>query len=172
MTTRTLALLVGALALNPAAAAAQSVGTTIYGRDGQPVGTVAEMNAQVVVIDTGTHKAPVPTNLVYESEKGKSVNASRGEIDMMMARRLAEAERRRDQALVAGTQVVSVSGRNVGTLSSVDLTGNAIILASQQGPLRLKKEHFAVNAQGDLMVLYSRDQIVSAAAGGKAGGVR
>lgn len=172
MTTRTLALLVGALALSPAAATAQSVGTTIYGNDGQPVGTVTEVNAQVVVIDTGTHKAPVPTNLVYDSEQGKSVNASRDEIDMMMAERLAEAERRRDQALVAGAQVVSVGGRNVGTLTTVDLKGNAIILASPQGPLRLKKEHFAVNPQGELIVLYSRDQIVSAAAGGKTGGAR
>ncbi len=170
MNIRTLALLAGALAAIPAAA--QTVGTTIYGNDGQPVGTVAEVNAQVVVIDTGTYKAPVPTNLVYDSEQGKSVNASRDEIDMMMAERLAEAERRRDDALVAGAQVVSVGGRNVGTLTTVDLTGDAIILASPQGPLRLKKEHFAVNPQGELIVLYSRDQIVSAAAGGKAGGAR
>ncbi|MBL0966570.1 MAG: hypothetical protein IBJ05_07070, partial [Blastomonas sp.] len=45
-----------------------------------------------------------------------------------------------------------------------------ILLEAEQGMLRLRKEHFAVNPQGHLTVLYSRDQIASAASGGRAMG--
>lgn len=164
MNTLKLALIAGILAASPAAALAQEVGTTIWGSDGKPVGTVAEVNAQVVVIDTGTHKAPVPINMVYDGAKGKSVNASRALVDAMMQDRIAEAHAERDARLVRGAAVVSVGGRTVGKLAAADLEADLILLESPQGMLRLKREHFAVSPQGQLMVLYSRDQIASAAA--------
>ena len=165
-------LFAGAILTSPAGAFGQAIGTTIYGSDGQPVGTVAASDAQVVVIDTGTHQAPVPTNLVFDGGQGKAVNATREQIDAMMAERLAEAALRRDAALRQGAAVLSAGGRDVGTLAAVDLEGDAIILDSPRGPLRLRKEHFAVNPQGQLIVLYSRDQIASAAAGARGGGAR
>ena len=162
-----LALLVGALAVTPAAGLAQEVGATIYGKDGIPVGTVAEIDDQVVVIDTGTHKAPVPVSMVFDGDKGKSVNATRDQVDMMMAERVAEARAERDAALVKGAAVISAGGRSVGTLTEVDLAADRIMLETPQGLLQMKKEHFAVNPQGELAVLYSREQIASAATGGK-----
>lgn len=168
MNTLRLALLAGALAVTPATAFAQDVGTTIYGSDGKPVGTVVEVDAQVVVIDTGRHKAPVPVSMVFDGPQGKSVNAPKSLVDSMMDERLAEAIAERDAKLVPGTAVVSAGGRAVGTIAAADLGADAIILDSPQGPLRLKREHFAVTPQGQLMVLYSRDQIASAATGGSA----
>jgi hypothetical protein len=165
MNTLRLVLLAGALAVTPAAAVAQDVGTTIYGSDGKPVGTVVEINPQVVVIDTGRHKAPVPLSMVYEGRKGKSVNASRALVDSMMEERIAQANAERDAKLVPGTAVVSAGGRAVGTISAADLAADAIILDSAEGLLRFKKEHFAVTTQGQLMVLYSRDQIAAATNG-------
>jgi hypothetical protein len=165
MKTLKLALLAGALAVSPAAAIAQDVGATIYGNDGNPIGTVAEVNEQVVVIDTGKHKAPVPVTMVFDGEKGKSVNATKGQVDTMMDQRVAEANAKRDAALVQGAAVVSVGGRPVGKLGKVDLAADSIILDAGQGALQLKKEHFAVNPQGQLTVLYNADQIASAAAG-------
>lgn len=162
-----LPLLASALIASAPAAVAQDIGTTIYGRDGQTVGTVSEINDQVVVIDTGKHKAPVPISLVFDSAKGKTVNATRDQIDVMMAERIAQAIAERDAALVQGAAVVSAGGRAVGKLARVDLAADTIILETTQGLVRLKKEHFAVTPQGDLAVLYSRDQIASAAASGK-----
>lgn len=170
MNTLKLALLTGAFALSSAAlpsapAAAQDVGTTIFGNDGNPVGTVSEVSGPVVVIDTGRHKAPVPTSLVFDGTNGKTVNATRDQVDAMMDERVADARLRRDAALEKGAAVVSVGGRGVGTLASVDLAADAIVLMSPDGPVRLKKEHFAVNPQGRLTVLYNRDQIAGAALG-------
>lgn len=165
MKTIKLALLAGALAVTPAAAFAQDVGATIYGNDGNAVGTVTEVNEQVVVIDTGKHKAPVPVSMVFDGDKGKSVNATKDQVDTMMDQRVAEANAKRDAALVQGAAVVSAGGRSVGTLEKVDLAADTILLKAPQGTLRMKKEHFAVNPQGQLTVLYTADQIASAASG-------
>jgi hypothetical protein len=165
MNTLTLAMLTGAFAMTSVTAAAQDVGTPIFGNDGNPVGTVTEVSGPVVVIDTGRHKAPVPTSLVFDGDKGKTVNATKDQVDAMMDERVADARLRRDAALAKGAAVVSVGGRGVGTLASVDLAADAIVLMSPDGPVRLKKEHFAVNPQGHLTVLYNRDQITGAALG-------
>ena len=164
-----LALLASVLAATPAVALAQDVGATIYGSDGNPVGTVAEANDQVVVIDTGKHKAPVPTNMLFDADNGKSVNATQDQINTMMDQRVAEANAKRDAALVQGAAVVSAGGSPIGKLASVDLAADKITLETEGGALLLKKEHFAVNPQGQLAVLYSRDQIAQATAGTQAG---
>ncbi|WP_285711888.1 hypothetical protein [Erythrobacter oryzae] len=165
-----LALLAGALAVTPAAAFAQEVGATIYGSDGNEVGTVAEVNDQVVVIDTGKHKAPVPVNMIADGEKGKTVGATKDQVDTMMDERIAEANAKRDAALVQGAAVISAGGRDAGKLGKVDLAADSVELLAPEGTFPLKKEHFAVNAQGQLMVLFSKDQIAAAAA--KAGSAR
>ncbi len=44
--------------------------------------------------------------------------------------------------------MVSANGNPAGTLASVDLAADAIVLESLEGPVALKKEHFAVDPQG------------------------
>jgi sporulation protein YlmC with PRC-barrel domain len=163
-----IALLASVLAATPAVVFAQEVGATIYGSDGSPVGTVAEVTGEVVVIDTGTHKAPVPVAQLYDGDAGKSVNATKAQVDTMMAEQVAAANAKRDAALVQGAAVVSVGGEPVGTLATVDLAADKITLEGEQGALMLKKEHFAMSPEGKLTVLYSADQLASAAEGAKA----
>ena len=166
-----LALLAGAFALTPAAAFAQDVGATIYGSDGNAVGTVAEVNADVVVIDTGKHKAPVPVAMIADGAKGKTVGATKAQVDTMMDERIAEANAKRDAALVKGAAVITVGGAPAGTLGAVDLAADSIALKAEgDAAFALKKEHFAVNDQGQLMVLYSKEQLAAAASGTPTGG--
>lgn len=167
MKTVKLALLAAMFAASPAlvpAAIAQDVGATVYGNDGNPVGTVEAVANGIVTIDTGKHKAPIPANLVGTGEQGPSINATKDQIDAMMDAQVAEALAKRDAALVAGAAVISANGNPAGTLKEVDLAADAIILESPEGPVALKKEHFAVNAEGQLMALFTREQIASAAA--------
>lgn len=165
-----LALLASVLAFVPSTAFAQEVGATIFGNDGNPVGTVEQVNDQVIVINTGKHKAPVPVTMVFEGETGPSVNATKDQVDAMMDRQVAAAAEKRDAALVKGAAVVSINGNPAGTLSKVDLTADVITLESPDGPIVLKKEYFAINPSGQLMALVTREQIASAAASRKAGG--
>lgn len=165
-----LALLATLLAATPATAFAQDVGATIYGNDGNPIGTVEQVTDQVIVIDTGKHKAPVPVSMVFDGETGPSVNATKDQVDAMMDQQVAAAAARRDAALVKGAAVVSVNGNPAGTLDKVDLAGDAITLASPDGPILLKKEYFAINPDGKLMALVTREQIAAAAASRTADG--
>ena len=146
--------------------AAIAVGTTVLGNDGNPVGTVESISGEVVVIDTGRHKAPVPATAIGNDANGYSVNITQAQLNEMMDAQMAEANTRRDAALVAGAEVVSANGNPAGTLAEVDLTGDVIVLESPAGQVALKKEHFAVDSEGRLMALFTREQIETAAAAG------
>jgi len=163
-----LALIATLLAATPATAFAQDVGATVYGNDGNAIGTVENVADGIVLIDTGKHKAPIPADLIGAGETGPSINATKEQIDAMMDAQVAEATAKRDAALVAGAPVVSANGNPAGTLTEVDLAMDAIILESPDGPVALKREHFAVDANGQLMALFTRDQIASAAASAQA----
>lgn len=163
-----LALIATLLAATPAMAAAQDVGATVYGNDGNAIGTVENVADGIVLINTGKHKAPIPAELIGAGETGPSINATKDQIDAMMDAQVAEATAKRDAALVAGAAVLSANGNPAGTLTEVDLAMDAIILESPDGPVALKKEHFAVDANGQLMALFTRDQIASAAASAQA----
>lgn len=163
-----LALIATLLAATPAMAAAQDVGATVYGNDGNAIGTVENVADGIVLIDTGKHKAPIPADLIGTGETGPSINATKDQIDAMMDAQVAEATAKRDAALVAGAAVLSANGNPAGTLTEVDLAADAIILESPDGPVALKKEHFALDANGQLMALFTREQIASAAASAQA----
>ena len=116
-----LALFSAALALTPAVATAQSAGTTIYGSDGQPIGTVESNDGSVVTVDTGTYKAPLPAGAFAELEIGWSINATQAQINGLMAQQEAAANQRRDAALVVGAPVMRARNLRIDaalTLSS------------------------------------------------------
>jgi hypothetical protein len=174
-----IALMSTALAFAPAAIAQEtdapatqtvSVGTTIYGNDGNPVGTVEQIADGIAEINTGEYVARIPAELIGAGEQGPSVNATREQINSMVAAQQAELEARRDSAMVEGAAVESANGEVAGTLTQVDLAANAIILTSAAGPVALKKENFALDAEGRLRVLYSREDIETAAAAASGGG--
>ncbi len=159
-----MALLATTLAAAPFAANAQDAGTTVYGNDDAPIGTVESNADGIVTIDTGMHKAPLPADLLAEREGKWTVNATKDQIDGMMAAQLAEAEAKRDAALVVGTAVNTANGNPAGTLTKVDLEADAIVLEGENGPVAMKKEHFAVDATGTLVALFTADQLANAAA--------
>lgn len=162
------ALIATLLAAAPATAFAQVVGATVYGNDGNPIGTVEAVAGGVVTIDTGKHKAPIPADLIAAGMAGPSINATKEQIDGMMDAQVAEASAKRDAALVVGSAVQSADGSPAGTLIEVDLAADAFVLESPEGPVALKKEHFAVDANGQLIALFTREQIASAAASAQA----
>jgi hypothetical protein len=150
--------------------AALALGTTVLGNDGNPVGTVDSISGEVVIIDTGTHKAPVPATAIGVGETGPSVNITQAQLNEMMDAQVAEANTRRDAALVQGAQVISANGNPAGTVAEVDLAGDVIVLDSPAGKVAMKKEHFAMDSEGRLMALFTREQIETAAAAGAQAG--
>ena len=70
------------------AAQAQDVGATVYGNDDAPIGTVTANDGTTVTVNTGKHAAPLPANLLAEREGKWTVNATKGQIDGMMAQQV------------------------------------------------------------------------------------
>lgn len=156
-----------ATVLLPAAAFAQvAAGAKVFGPEGNEVGTVVSVEGGVVTLDTGAHKAPLPQDAFGSGDNGPTITVTKAQIDAMMDEQVAAATAARDGALVAGAPVVTAKGAPAGTIKSVD--GDAVVLDSPSGAVALKREHFAVNAQGALMALFTADQIAAATESAKA----
>ncbi len=149
-----------ALAVTPIAANAQDVGTTVYGNDEAPIGTV-EANAEgVVTVNTGKHMAPLPANLLAEREGKWTVNATQAQINGMMDQQVAQANAARDAALVQGAAVMSADGMPAGMIYTID-SEDVVIVKNEAGIVTLTREAFAADANGALMALYSAEQLAA-----------
>lgn len=149
-----------ALAVTPIAANAQDAGTTVYGNDDAPIGTV-EANAEgVVTVNTGKHMAPLPANLLAEREGKWTVNATQAQINGMMDQQVAQANAARDAALVQGAAVMSADGMPAGMIYTID-SEDVVIVQNEAGIVTLTREAFAADANGTLMALYSAEQLAA-----------
>ena len=152
------------------AAFAQDVaaGATVYGPEGNVVGTIETVTDGVVTLDTGKHKAPLPANAFGKSDKGPTITVTKAQIDAMIDEQLAAAAAQRDAALAQGAAVATADGQALGVVKSVE--GDDIVVERAAGPVALKREHFAVDQSGALMALFTTAQIEAAVAGAAAGG--
>lgn len=154
-----------ALALSslPALAAGPelAVGSTVYGPEGGVVGTVETIADGIVTVDTGKHKAPLPADVFGTSEKGPSITVTQVQINAMLDEQIAAAAAQRDAALVAGAMVHTAGDLMLGNVKSVD--GDDVVVDIETGPVTMKREHFAINANGTLIALFTMEQIEAAA---------
>ncbi len=139
-----------------------AVGATVYGPQGDIVGTVDAVGDGVITVDTGKHKAPLPANAFGTSDNGPTITVTQSQINAMLDEQLAAAAAQRDAALVAGAMVHTAKNAMLGTVKSVD--GDNVVVDIEAGPVALKREHFAVDANGTLIALFTMDQIEAAAA--------
>ncbi|MEO0464577.1 MAG: hypothetical protein AAF127_15720 [Pseudomonadota bacterium] len=153
------ALFAAALTALPTAAFAQDAGSTVFGNDDAPVGTVESNANGIVTVDTGTYKAPLPANLLAEREGKWTVNATKAQIDGMMAAQKAEADKKLAAALVTGAKANSADNQYAGTVLAIDDAADQVLLKHGAGLVSLKREHFAVDAAGQLMALFTVEQL-------------
>lgn len=155
-----------AATLSTAALAQVATGTTVYGPQGAEVGTIVSVEGGVATVDTGTYKAPLPESAFGKGDKGPTITVTKAQLDEMMAQQVAATNAARDMALVAGAAVVSPKGAALGTIKSV--AGDAVVLDGPSGAVQLKREHFAIDAHGALMALFTAEQVAAAAGSGEA----
>ena len=155
-----LALVASAIALAPFAASAQDAGATVYGNDDAPIGTVESNDGTTVTVDTGAHKAPLPAAALAEREGKWTVNATKAQIDSMMQAQVDAANAKRDAALVEGAMVMSADGQPAGVIYTIDDADTAIV-KSDAGIVTLTRDVFAVDEAGNLMALYTAEQLAA-----------
>ena len=138
-----------ALAQAPAPAVAGpalSVGTMIYDTQGGEVGKIDSVAGDVVVVDTGAHKASLPKSAFGFSAKGPTITVTKAQIDAQVAAALEKAAAELNAALVPGSEVRGNSGAIIGTIKEVN--GDQVIIDRASGPVSLAKAAFRVGAQG------------------------
>jgi sporulation protein YlmC with PRC-barrel domain len=154
-----------AMAATPALAQSVAVGATIYGSDGEVVGTVAQVGDGIVTIDTGKHKAALPADAVGKIDKGPAIGMTKAELDGQLDQLIADQAAKMQAALVAGAAVADVDGAALGTIKSVDASG--VVVESPAGAFTLQPEHFSL--QGEKLTAAVRAADVAAQLKGSAG---
>ncbi len=151
-----------AFAATPAALMAQgqevAVGTTIYGSDGEVLGTVTAVAEGTVTVDTGAHTAALPATAIGKTDKGPTVGLTKAELDSQIVQMTADQAAKVSAALVAGAAVADVDGAALGTIKSVD--ENGVVVDSASGAFTLQPEHFSL--QGDKLTAAVRAADVAA----------
>ncbi|WP_427967997.1 hypothetical protein [Altererythrobacter sp.] len=156
-----LAILATALAATPIAASAADVqaGATVYGPEGNPVGTIESVANGQAVLDTGKHKVPLGLASFGEGETGPTITVTKVQLNQMMDQQVAAAAAKRDAALLVGASVVSADGQSAGMVKEINDETDAVVVEREAGLVTLKREHFAVDGSGALMALFTLAQI-------------
>ena len=154
-----------------AAPAAGSVevtqGASVTGNDGNPIGTVAQVTPQAVVVDTGTHQIPLPRDAFAQGDAGLTLNITKTELDSSYAEQMVALAAQVNEKLVSGATVVTADAQPLGTVDTVE-GDNVVLTLEGDEKLTLGKDVFAVDNNGALMVRATKAQIDQAMGGGAA----
>ena len=177
-----LAILATALAATPIAAQAQEVGATVYGNDGNPIGTIESNDGTNAVLVVGEFKAPLPVSIFGAGENGPTINttyaavyeqlkaaeaARQQQIAEAQAKAEAEAAAALQAALVVGAPVITADQQSLGMVEEI-AGENVIIKGEDETLVTLPRNLLAANPEGGLFALANHADIMAAlqAAGG------
>lgn len=144
-------------------------GVTIYGPQGNVVGTIENVTDGVATLDTGTYKVGLPVDRFGKNaEQQTTIAVTQAQLNEMAAQAEAEAAAKLDAALVAGASVVDVNGVSLGSVARVE--GEDVTVSTEWGTFALKRENF-VAGEGNVTAQVLADQVkttLSATAGASA----
>jgi hypothetical protein len=139
-----------------------AAGVTVYDPQGGVVGKVESLAGENVILDTGTVKATLPKTAFGSGAKGPSVNATKAQIEELVAASMAKANAALDAALVPGAEVRGKAGNVIGTVKEVD--GEQVFIQRDAGPVSLTKAAFAMGPSGLAISLTAAELEVAAKA--------
>lgn len=152
----------------PAAAAAPTVGATIYDSAGVSLGTVASITPQAVILNTGTAQVPVPPASIGKTDKGFAMAMTKADLDAAVATSQAQAQAAVKAKLVPGTAVSGLQGASLGTIKAAD--AEFVTLTTAKGDVKLPIAGFSADASGKVIVGITADQLAAATAGAATSG--
>ena len=164
-----LALAATALAATPALAQSQvEAGATVYGPEGNEVGTIVSVENGQAVLDTGKHKVPLGVDMYGQGDNGPTITVTKDQINTMVDQQLAQAAAARDAALVEGAAVMDAEHAAIGTILEID--GDNVVIArggDEANKVTLLRSYFDASDHG-LMARLTNAQIDAAMNGGAA----
>ena len=159
-----LASVSGAALAEEATAAADgpliAAGVTVYGPEGNEVGTIDTLAEGIATLDTGTYKVGLPLDRFgMNADKQTTIAVTKAQLNEMMAKAQAEAAAKLDAALVAGAPVADVNGVSLGTVGAIE--GEDVTVETEWGAFALKKNNF-VAGEGSVTAQVMADQVKAA----------
>lgn len=120
-----------------------TVGASVTGPQGAPVGTVTEVTADYVNVKTDKYDVRLPRAAFAPHGNGWAVTTTQADLNASIEKALAS----RDALLTQGTPVAGSQGAPVGTIDAVE--GDLVTLKLTSGKLvRLPKTGFAPGPNG------------------------
>lgn len=167
-------LAAAALAMAPVTLHAQdavelSVGATVMGNDGNPVGTITSNDGTNVTVDTGSYQVPLgAASFGAEADGTPLLNLTQGQLNDMMAQQQADAAAALDAAIAVGTPVITADAQALGAIE--ELIDDNVVVADGDTRVTLPRSYFALGASGELTALANMADIQAALAAAAAGG--
>ena len=151
---------VSGAALAQAATVEVTAGATVYGSDGNVVGTVSQAGDDVVGLDVDGQTAGLPAGAFGQNAEGQlTIAVTKDQLVGMLAEAAAAAQAALDAALVAGAPVVDVNGTALGSVATVE--GEDVTVETEWGAFALKKDNF-IAGEGSVTAQVQADQVKSA----------
>lgn len=120
-----------------------SVGASVVGPEGAPVGTVTSVGSDFVTIKTDKYEVRLPKTALGARPDGWAVGLTQAELNASIEKSLGSL----DALLKPGTAVAGAQGAAVGTVEAVE--GDLVTLKLTSGKLvRLPKSGFAPGPNG------------------------
>lgn len=140
-----------------------TVGATVFGPQGNPVGTIENVAGGIATVNTGTNMAPLPVNAFGPGENGPTITVTQAQLNSLIEQQLAAAAQQRDAALVVGAPVMTADNQQLGTVDTIE--GDNITLARmpQGDKFTLARDYFVVE-DGALMARLTAAQVDEALA--------
>ena len=151
----------------PAGTSGVTAGATVYGPQGNPVGTVEKVEGTNVVVNTGSMNATLPASVFGSSDKGPTIGWNKADLEAAIAAEEQKSVAALDSKLVAGAQLYTVDNVAVGTITEVKPDGMVVVEHNTAGPIQLPKEQMTV--QGDNLTFLATSTDLEAAVSAQAG---
>lgn len=126
---------IAALCIAAPALAAPTIGTAIKDTGGAPVGTVASVDGENIIVDTGTNKVPVPEKSFTTTPDGLLLAMTKAQLDSAFETALAAQKAKVTAAVVPGASVRGTAGAVLGTVTRLD--GDHVRIKGEQGEARI-----------------------------------
>ncbi|KPF64254.1 hypothetical protein, partial [Porphyrobacter sp. AAP60] len=135
-----------------------AAGERVLGADGEPVGTIDEVQGEAVLLNTGTAVALITARSLLRSGDTLEISATKEELVEMVEEQQRKEAARRDEYIAAGRLVRSVDSQPIGRIVAIEDQVNSVVILRNEGVIALRRDHFAV-VDDKLVALFTRRQI-------------
>ena len=123
------------------------VGATVFGPQGNEVGTVERVDGEVVTVNTGKNSAALGGSSFVKGPNGPVIGFTRAQLDEAVEAAAAQASARLEAALVAGAALRSQDGIDIGLIRTINDDGSVVIEQPNRS-FALQRDLFTTDDKG------------------------